>query len=309
MVFWLEAWLGTTTAGGIFGILTGGAVGLSDGVLVNGVAGLFLGAILAGVVGAPIHFTMAVMTWVLWLSRFSAAMSGIAGAMTGIVAASVVFGWQSYLPVALAALSGGLGGALGGGLYRAKFARRPDVHDAQAAPRWQFSIRELLLRFAVLAALISGWNWFYVSIHDTRPQVSEVDLKSRFLQHRDEFTQLALMFRRDDRFCTIHGDGSYDERVMDRQRGEEYLALLRRAGLSNSTVYSVPGKDVRRIEIIPAATFRAGVGRGYVFTTSEPTPIVDRLDDHDPSKLRPGETLYTRLEEGWYLFMRKPSRH
>jgi hypothetical protein len=236
-------------------------------------------------------------------------MSGIAGAMTGIVAASAIFGRQSYLPIALAALSGGLGGALGSGVYLAKFTRRPDVQSLRAAPRWQFSIRDLLLRFAVLAALISGWNWFYVSIHDTRSQVSEVDLKSRFLQHRDEFMQFAMMFRQDDRFSTIYSDGSCDERVMDRQRGEEYLALLRRAGLSKSTVYSVPGKGVRRMEIIPPDTYRAGVGRGYVYTTSEPTPIVDCLDDHDPSKLRSGETLYAKLEEGWYLFMRKPSQH
>ncbi len=89
------------------------------------------------------------------------------------------------------------------------------------------------------------------SIHDAHAPVSEEELKSIFQNHRIEFNRLVLMFRKDEKLHWIYGDGSYDRKVIDQHRGEEYLALLRRARLNNSTIHSSFDEHVSRIETSP----------------------------------------------------------
>ena len=111
------------------------------------------------------------------------------------------------------------------------------------------------------------------------------------------------MFRQDEGFHSIYKDGSYDGDVIDRQRGAEYLTLLKRARLSNSRVYSSLDGDIHRIEIDPADGFWGNASVGYVYSTAEPTRCVDHLADVDAGKLGGGEFVYARLGDDWYLFM------
>ena len=292
---WVFSWLGTVAAGGIFG------------TLIVGVGGLVFGAIFAGVVGVPIHISMATVTWILWLPRFSTIMAGIAGALTGIAATLLIwdasFPLSLYAAMGLAALLGGLGGVLGGGLYHAKFACRAQVRRLHAKSRWQFSLRDLLVRVTVLAVLLSGWTWLISAIHDARTPISETELRSRFQQHRSEFDRLALMLRQDEGLHTIYSDGSYDTDVINRQRGAEYLALLRRARLSNSWVHSSVDGDIHRIEINPEDGFWGNATVGYVYSTAEPPRCVDHLADVDAGRLGRAEYVCARLGDDWYLFI------
>ena len=292
--FWTLAWLGTTASGGLFGVLVGG------------VAGLLGGSILAGVVGIPIHITMATITWLLWLSRFSVAMSGLAGALTGIAATLII--WETFvpLPLVLAGSIGAAGAAASSGLYRIRSSRRSHAQSIQTEPRCQFSLLNLFVRVTVVAGLLVGWTWLCVSIHDAHAPVSEEELKSIFQNHRIEFNRLVLMFRKDEKLHWIYGDGSYDRKVIDQHRGEEYLALLRRARLNNSTIHSSFDEHVSRIEIFPKSAFRGGVVLGYIYTTIEPKGLVDRLADVNIVELERGKSLHANIGGHWYLFIRRP---
>ncbi len=297
-VFWLLAWLGTIVAGGVFGVLVGG------------VAGLVVGPILAGYVGIPIFMTIATTTSLMWLSRLSVAMAGIAGALSG--AAATVLTWEPYLPfslyasITLASMLGGLGGALGGGLYRARYVRRRNGPASPTDSRWRFSLQDLFVRVTIIAGLICAWTWICTSIYTARKPVSVNDLRSNFGQHAAEFSQLMLMLRQDAGLRAIYHDGSYDDKIIDRQRSIEYRDSQRRAHLANSSIYSLVDKGSHHILIRPERSFRDGVSMGYVYSTTRPTPVVDSLTDADADNLGRGQSVYTTLGDNWYLFVERP---
>lgn len=297
-VCWLLAWLGTIAAGGVFGVLEGG------------VAGLVVGPILAGLVGIPIYITIAITTCLMWLSRFSVAMAGIAGALSGAAATMLI--WESYLPlslyasIVLASILGGLGGALGSGLYRARYLRRREGHGLPTDSRWRFSLRDLFVRVTIIAGLICAWTWLCSSIYNARTPVSVDDLRSHFGQYSAEFNQLVLMLRQDAGLRTIDRDGSYDDKIIDRQRGVEYRASQRRAHLANSLIFSTVDRDSHSILILPERAFRDGVSMGYVYSTTRPTHVVDSLSDADADNLGRGESVYATLGDNWYLFVERP---
>ena len=297
-VFWLLAWLGTMAAGGVYGALEGG------------VAGLVVGAILAGIFGIPIGITMAATTWLLWLSRFCVAMSAIAGALTG--AAATVVTWESYLrfplyvSILLASIIGGLGSALGSGLYRARYTRWSVGHRLLTDSCWRFSLRDLLMRVTIVAAPIGAWAWLGTSIYKARSPVSIEEVRCRFEQHAAEFNQLVLMLRQDRGLHAIHRDGSYDRKIIDRQRAAEYRDLLRRAHLANSLVCSAVDGDDHRVSILPDRASRDGVRMEYVYSTTRPPRVVESVTDADADSLGRGESVYATLGDNWCLFVERP---
>ena len=132
------------------------------------------------------------------------------------------------------------------------------------------------------------------------------DLRSHFGQYAAEFNQLVLMLRQDVGLHTIHRDGSYDDKIIDRQRGVEYRISQRRAHLANSLIFSTVDGDSHRILILPERAFRDGVSMGYVYSTTRPTHVVDSLSDADADNLGRGESVYATLGDNWYLFVERP---
>jgi len=142
-LFWIVAWLATAVAGGVFGLIEGLDLGL--------IAGPFIAAFFA----IPIIISAAIVTWALWLSRFGPLMAGIAGALTGLISTSLVVGSDSTGSLVLAACIGGLVP------LSATWQFCPRTSESQyertRARRWQYSLRDLFLRFAVIAAVIAAW--------------------------------------------------------------------------------------------------------------------------------------------------------
>ena len=142
--FWFAAWLGTTLAGGLLGLLLGGPTGV------------VLGCIVAGFIALPVHVTCAIVTRCLWLAPFRVLVAALAGAATGALAAcSLGLEWVT----AAVAVLGGLGGGVAGVLHSASVGRQN--RNIEVAPGLAFTLCGLLLRVAVLAAIVPAWVWMF----------------------------------------------------------------------------------------------------------------------------------------------------
>lgn len=154
--FWVYAWVGIILAGATFGFFT--AFGI----------GAFPGAVIAGVVSTPFTITCAVLSWALWLTRFSVVFAAIAGACTGAI--STVYVWDSLLimPAETAAFLAAIVGGLGGGGHAYYYSKRhgwPNGSSGLDGQRtWQFSLRDLFLRFTAVSILIALWTALLVKL-------------------------------------------------------------------------------------------------------------------------------------------------
>lgn len=168
-VAWFFSWLGIALSGGAYGFTIGIFLAFderpSEPVAVVPVA-LVAGTIVAGAWAALIIVNFTVLTWITGLSRFRLASPSFAGACTGMIAAAWLFrespwaAWMHWLT-----LVAGVFGAAGGYLPAARYWRKrklvePDDGDG----RWQFSLRDLFLRFTAASVLLACWifalRWF-----------------------------------------------------------------------------------------------------------------------------------------------------
>lgn len=152
---WLIAWLGIALSGGIFGLCLGGGIGFLAGLVI------------AGVYGLPIIATVAVLTWAFWLMRWQLISATIAGACTGIASTALMvmsvgspFSEDGLLIFAAGSL-GGFGGGIASYIY---WQKRSLPAPIRSSIGWQFSLRDLFLRFTVLAVLIAGWSFAITAI-------------------------------------------------------------------------------------------------------------------------------------------------
>ncbi len=163
LFFWLAALGGTIAAGGVFGAWVGFFGGVPGPMLFTG---LFMGALIAGVVAIPIHLTVAIMTWMLWMSRFRVISAGLAGGTTGVVATQFLSGGSVSGAVLWAGVIGAMGGAAAGAW--ANPVGRNLTKTASGNPVWQFTLRDLFLRMTVFAMLVAAWTWAIRSVYDAR---------------------------------------------------------------------------------------------------------------------------------------------
>jgi hypothetical protein len=146
VAFWLFVWFATIAAGGFFGLLVGGILGLP------------FGTVYAAVFGVPVLFTTAVLTWASWTWRFRVIPAVVAGAATGILATYCTFnpGFESPFveSIILAAMIGGFfSGTTGLVIFEMMKAETVSVAT------FRFSLSDLLIRIAVLSALLAAWLW------------------------------------------------------------------------------------------------------------------------------------------------------
>ena len=161
--FWWSAYLGTATAGGVFGallLLIGGRPSAMP-------LGLLFGILFAGAAAIPIHITVAIMTWMLWLSRFRVISAGIAGGTTGVVAAGLLSDDIFTSPAVFWAGVLGLTGSAAAGAWTNRICRKLPKTDSDN-PVWQFTLRDLFWRMTVFAMLVGTWTWAVRSIYDAR---------------------------------------------------------------------------------------------------------------------------------------------
>ena len=144
--YWCCAWIGTTIAGGIFGLILGiftGATG-GDGPM----AGLLFGLCWAGGIGLVVISHIAIAFWMLWFNRsdpgFAGAFAGgLVGAICGII----------FIPIT--APMGWVGAYCACKSYtRTRLGQLVTTTDTEP---WQFSMRDLFLRITVVAMLLAFW--------------------------------------------------------------------------------------------------------------------------------------------------------
>ncbi len=164
--FWCFVWLGTTAAGGLFGLLVGCfAVSMAVCIL-----GILVGCIVAGVCAVPVVVTVAVLTWAMWLSRFRVLVAGLVGGLTGLIATGFMSSPGVSLFGAGAGLLGMFGGSFGGRWYNKKISRLGQTSSNSNLQPWQCTLRDLFARMTVLAMLISAWTWTVKSIYHARQE-------------------------------------------------------------------------------------------------------------------------------------------
>jgi hypothetical protein len=127
----------------------------------------------------------------------------------------------------------------------------------------------------------------------------------QFRAHKADFETIRSMLGADKQLTMIHKDGSYGGGGVSHARVEEYLSLLRRAGLGEQLVSSRHTKDAHTVEITFGA-FAAGkypMGKGYIYSTVELTPLKETLDRSDRGWPGVGKSWYKRIEGNWYLHL------
>jgi len=102
--FWRFVWLGTSLAGGLFGlllVLTGFANGRLENVIFGAILGLIVGFLYAGIVAAPVVLVMATASWAIGTRRWRAFLAIIAGGATGALSTlPIATSEDSYFPMA-----------------------------------------------------------------------------------------------------------------------------------------------------------------------------------------------------------------
>ncbi len=168
--FWWAAYVGTIMAGGVFGALLAMVEGPGAALL-----GLIPGFVFAGMVAIPIHLTVVIMTWALWMSRIRVVSAGIAGGITGVVATQLIPDGSMDRYVLGAGVIGAMGASAAGAW--ADRVSRDRTKTPSGNRVWQFTLRDLFLRVTVIAMLLAAWTWAVRSIHDARNrQQSETQL-------------------------------------------------------------------------------------------------------------------------------------
>jgi hypothetical protein len=154
--FWVVVWLGTTGASGVFGLVLLGGVYSPKAALV----GLLSAAVCAG----PVVGTTAVVAWALWLSRFRVALAAFGGGLTGLVYSYPLVRFFNPLVLLGAIVAGAVGGVVAAEIHRRTIAAPGgEAHVGPSRP-WQFSLRDLFVRIAVLAVTLSVWIWLVRSV-------------------------------------------------------------------------------------------------------------------------------------------------
>jgi hypothetical protein len=159
--FWLCACLGTVAAGGVFGLVLGIIYSIEGHLMA-----LLLcppgGILIAGIGSCVLHSHFAILAWAFSLSRYRLLLAGIAGGLVGLIAAAVMYP-NPLLAVFVRpeVIPAGLLGALGSGLAAYRYSKSDASQNVRSteseSPRWQFSVRDLWIRFTILAVVISAW--------------------------------------------------------------------------------------------------------------------------------------------------------
>ena len=124
-----------------------------------------------------------------------------------------------------------------------------------------------------------------------------------FTEHSDWFHTIANLVRADPRFLEINQEPATWDRVHDEGLPPTEIALyadvLQKLG-ANEELTSVDGQACLIMADVTYGLFDNGVIKGYVWSPSNPTPLVGDLDQWRPDST--ATTAYRRVAKDWYLF-------
>jgi hypothetical protein len=128
-------------------------------------------------------------------------------------------------------------------------------------------------------------------------------LIDKYRQHKDWFTRIRSLTKKDPRLAQVNGDAetwaAARNAGVDSREIQGYASLLLKLG-ANERLTGVQGIGEVCLVVadITYGLLDNGVIKGYVFAPVSPVPIVGDLDDS------PGEsaTKYRLVDDNWYLF-------
>lgn len=144
--FWVNVWVGIILGGATIGFFVGFPIGSISG------------AIIFGIISPPFICTSSILSWALWLTRFSLPLAIIAGACSGGFFPILASGMLEPSLAVVAAFAGGLFGGLAAYNYSKKYGWPNRSSNANGKSIWQFSLRDLFLRFTAVSILIAVWT-------------------------------------------------------------------------------------------------------------------------------------------------------
>jgi hypothetical protein len=125
-------------------------------------------------------------------------------------------------------------------------------------------------------------------------------------EHTQWFDRIRELTASDDRLRSINRDPRTAE--IARQAGSSQLAIAEYQRLitaldANETLVGVDGMGTVCLVIsdITVGLFDNGIIKGYVYSPTEPSPLIDDLT-HWPDSLDHDNTAYRRISDHWYLF-------
>lgn len=136
---------------------------------------------------------------------------------------------------------------------------------------------------------------------------AENRLVENFASHRKVFDNLLKMSSEDWRYRRVSG-GQTPPTGMTQERYRSYRALFRELGIEDGLIYDLnptcPGIYILAGVMVPIGGKSRSVG--YFHSLTAPAALVNSLGISSfPFETRSGrghETVYRKLEDGWYLF-------
>ena len=135
---------------------------------------------------------------------------------------------------------------------------------------------------------------------------SDEELERNFTLHRSVFEKLVQMAQIDAQMRRITPSFSTtqtgEEGGLAPVRWDEYRQLFKTAQLDGGLLNSENGSNIS-FYAVGRGMITGGEIKGYVYSTHEPSPLLDSLNDI-PSKVAatgPTTTFYKKLQDNWYL--------
>lgn len=156
IVYWIVVWAGTTAAGSLFGLLLT--------VLSESLAGFVFGALWSGIVGLLVMSHLAAFCWMFRMLKLPYLLAALSGGLVGAICGLIV------LSIITAPL--GAGGAfigthwyLNSKLGKYILDEELRAQTAQSTGRWNYNLADLFWRMTVVAVFVAGWSLFIRSMY------------------------------------------------------------------------------------------------------------------------------------------------
>ncbi|MCA9261439.1 MAG: hypothetical protein KDA61_19620 [Planctomycetales bacterium] len=286
----ITSWIGTSLAGGVFGIPYAG------------VAGFLFGTFFAAQFGLFVYVTIASLMHLLWQGDRKALLGAVAGGTTGLATAYLM--WQPFifytslpLTTVLAAILGAIGGTMGA--QRAPQSRNAKKRRVRSPRR---NAIESAIRLSTAVAIVLGWAWVLVPTLASVTTLTVPRLKARFAAHTSEFQAIAELARTDGQFAILR-DQTVSQCSISPERRREYLNLLKKAELQGSYVVFHP-QDEAQIDIMPQGRFVDGFQRSYIYSEVALPATDASTNEVEIERKGQGTAHCVPLGENWYLEIR-----
>jgi hypothetical protein len=149
--------------------------------------------------------------------------------------------------------------------------------------------------------IICAITWLLIGA-SSRPRPSDEQMIDTYNQHKAEFNQLAQMLINEKEFLVIFPEPEHcqveNQRLLkgsDNERCADYVQRFKQLGLN----WSYSGSEPLRLQVYAAGLWLAGIYKGYLYTSTTPSPLVSNAEDFQGRKL----PIYRQIEGDWYIYL------